>query len=290
MRLPGKVASASGIAILGLILVGLPLVLSAQGVPRFPGGLGSTAKGVDSGIAVGGGGHVDVDGRRMMIRSILADAEQTVLAYEFFGTEADGPFMTIAPRPRLVLPDGTLVPFVGNSQDEAHWQSGVLVFAAAPQGAHKARVEIDGAVFRNAVVTKRFELTFALDNRPGYAGSARSTPGIQLNAGKASVSILEVSRTPSLTVVRGTFDGMTIDEIQALGRPDFGLVRSDGTAVETESGQLGFGEGYRSFELRFPTVAPGPAVLELRGFSADGSVSLASEFAAEGAKVALEIP
>lgn len=76
-----------------------------------------------------------------------------------------------------------------------------------------------------------------------------------------ALTVTSVSRTPSLIVVRGHFDGMSAAQIQALGRPDILLGN-----VASESGQLGFGEGYRDFEFRFPAIDPGPAVLRLNGF------------------------
>ena len=87
----------------GIVAIVAPLGVSAFGRASFPGGLGSSQQSADSGFASQLAQSVTVDGREMRLTSITSDPEQTQIAYSVTGRPEDGEFVTIAPRPRLVL-------------------------------------------------------------------------------------------------------------------------------------------------------------------------------------------
>lgn len=97
-----------------LAVVTVPIGVGAVAIP-FPGGLPSLG-GEHVQVAVHpAAAEASVDGRLLRVIAVTADPEQTAIGYEFVGRAEDGDFVTIAPRPRLVLDDGSLVPFIGNA-------------------------------------------------------------------------------------------------------------------------------------------------------------------------------
>ena len=253
------------LALAGLCTLAIPLGIAALETPSFPGApWASVNEGTDAGMAAATNAQVTVDGVTLRVTSVLADPEQTLFAYKVEVSASEDQFMTIAPRPRLLLSDGTLVNFISNAQDGN--AQGTLAFRGLPAGVHQARLEIDGLQLRSGMLGKRFVVPVTVDNRAGSASAARSAESSTHGEGKSRITINEVSRTPSLVVIRGTFDGLSVEEIQGLGRPELFLTDAAGKSVASESGRLGFGEGYRSFEMRFPAQNSGPATLELRGF------------------------
>jgi hypothetical protein len=248
-------------------LITVPVSLSASGAVDLPGALPGARSAGRDGFVVSLSRETVIDGRHLKVTSVLADAEQTVIGYQWTGAPEDGPFVTIAPRPRLVLEDGTIIPSVGNGQSEEDRSRGSLTFAAVPGGTTKARLEIDGAVFTNNTFQRRFEVTLAIDTGPGYAASIVRTVDIHAGSGPSAVIITRVSKTPSLVVVRGEFKGLTVDQIQQVGRPNVVLVDAQGDRVESESGRMGFGDGYRSFEFRFPAPASSGLTILFSGFT-----------------------
>jgi hypothetical protein len=275
--------------VVSIVAVGLPAALRASGTVEFPGGLGSVTRGAANGQAETVAARVDVDGRVFAVLAVIADPEQTAIAYRVSGTTADGQFVTIGARPRLLLGDGTIVQVTANRQSEEVRSEGTMVFPGLPPGRHDVRLEIDGLRFDAGAIDKRFSVAFSLDNRAAHAASSRIESTVAFGEGAGAITIREIVRTPTLVVVRGTFDGMTADQIQQLGRPEFWLTDKSGRRVSTESGRMGFGDGYRSFELRFPVTEPGPGRIELRGFSGDSSV-VSQEVKAKPPFTAITVP
>ncbi len=265
----------------GLLAVAAPVGIGAVDIP-FPGGLPSTQGAEVQLAASSSGATARVDGRELGVSRVVADPEQTAIGYEVLGRTEDGEFLTIAPRPRLVLLDGTVATLIGNASAGSR---GTLVFPGLPPGVHEMTLELDGVRFQNADVARRFALSLVVDNRRAYESSARSDVAASTGPGRLSFTVTSVSRTPSLVVVRGRFESMSPDEIQSLGRPEVWLT-SGQARVESESGRLGFGDGYREFEIRFPKVPPGEATLELQGF--EGVDHLPPD--AAGMTLALRIP
>lgn len=270
------------------IMLAAPAVLSrAANLPSFPGGLGSADSGASSGAAAPVSAEARLGGRAFQVTSVLADAEQTVVAYHIEGRAGEGAYAVPAPGPRLVLGDGTVIGyrFIGASQRSDG--NGSIVFPPLPAGIHTVTLEVDGLLLGQSpsedplAVNGRFAVRFDVDNRAGYAASIRVPVSKHGGTGKGLVTITEVSRTPSLVVIRGTIDGLTPEAIQALGRPSVSLIRPDGTTVESESGRLGFGDGYRQIEIRFPGTVSGHATLAVRGLSGNPQ---------EDAFIGLDIP
>lgn len=239
-----------------------PLSLRASGID-FPGGLPSSL--LSDSTAQMSRQQVEFDGRTVAIHAVSSDPEQTLIGYSVTGKAGDGDFVSIGAMPRLVLSDGTLIGFVGNSVGT---NGATLVFAGIPSGVQAATLQIDGLAFANARIDRQFTIALRIDNRNAWSRSARVDVLVTGGVGSGQISVTSVSRTPSLVVIRGRFDGLSEDEIKAIGRPEVSLV-SDQARVASESGRLGFGEGYRDFEMRFPAVGPGQWHLELSGFGAE---------------------
>jgi ADP-ribose pyrophosphatase YjhB (NUDIX family) len=278
-----------GILMVAVFLVGTaPIALHAAGIPVFPGGLLSSQVGTQQGAAREVASETSVAGRTLRITSVLADPEQTVVAYQVVGRPDDGGYVMPVPRPRLVLDDGTILQAQFVQRSSQPDGTGTVIFPPLPRGAHVLTLEFDGFQFKRtvsqaepSVVNARFASWLSVDNRDAYDRSVRAVVSATGGTGKGRLTVSEVSRTPSLIVVRGTLDGLTAEEIQRLGRPTVALTTANGQRVESESGRIGFGPDYRSFEFRFPAQASGTVHLEVRGISPDSN---------EDAVIALAVP
>jgi len=254
---------------LGAVLAALaaPAALFATSSIDFPGLPWATSNRGAVETAVSARREARVDGAVLRLTGVYGDPEQTVFAYEIEGRSGDAESGAIADKPRLVLQDGSIVPLVWNATDPSRPRVGTLVFAGLPEGLTSATLEVDALTFQTGDVRKRFSIALEIDNRATYAASTKVVETRRLGSGKSAITITEISRTPAIVVLRGTFDGLTPDEIQAMGRPRFALIGADGSRYETESGRFGFRDGYRNFEFRFPSANPGASTLELTGLA-----------------------
>lgn len=268
-------------------LLALPTALGAASFPPFPGAFLSAEVGREQGAARPLTQEATHDGRTFRVTGVLADPEQTVVSYRVEGGPSDGGYITPWPGPRLVLEDGTVLRYLFIAGSGKPDGAGSVVFPPLPRGRHEVTLEVDGLQIARSLaeeptaVNGRFTVNLPVDNEQAYGWSARSSVMKQGGRGKGLVTVAEVSRTPSVIVVRGTIDGLTVEEIQRLGRPNIALLTADGRRIESESGRLGFGEDYRGLEARFPAVASGNVTLEVSGLSPDR---------ADDAHITLNIP
>lgn len=240
------------------------LQLDAIEFPTFTSWRGTTEAGVVQSTTL----EATVGGATFRVTSVLSDPEQTVLGYTVEGGAKQGGFVTVLPGPRLVLSDGTVIELFGNAPDP-EVAGGHLVFPGVPEGNYTATLEMNGIRMATGDIAKRFALPVPIDNGEAFKNSARNvlqqaerSPA----ASAASLTIREVTRTPSMVTVRGTFDSLTVDQIQHFGTPDVWLTDAHGTAAALDRGRWGFGADYRDFEFRFALLSSGPATLELRAF------------------------
>jgi len=244
---------------LRLIVVVAVLLLAAAPVGIFasrnllPGAPETVQIGQANGLGQAVSASAVVDGRSLTLTNIVSDAEQTAISYAVVPSRGDGPFVTIAPRPRLALSDGTLVPFVSNNTDPATSSAGgTLIFGPVPNKVATVRLEVDGLEFQNDSLAKQFSITVNVDPRPGYEGSVRTPVDLRAGSGTTLVHVSEISQTPTSITVRGTFEGLIGDDIAQLGPPHYTLRLADGSVVASESGRRGFGPNENDFEIRFP--------------------------------------
>jgi hypothetical protein len=247
-------------AILGASLIAMATASTPASLPGIPWRSGGELKGeAADGVAVR-------DGRSFRVTAIFADPEVTLISFLIEG-RADDPVRRGAPGgpARLILDDGTIVPAIANTPEGAERGTGTIMFPGLPAGSITATLEIDRLYFGQVEVNQRFAVPVRIDNRDGYAGSRRSDSVLKLGSGEGAITIESIARTPSVIVVRGTFDGLTTSAIQALRGTDFFLTTSDGQRQQAETGRWGFGEDYRQFVIRFPAGPAGRATLELGG-------------------------
>ncbi len=258
----------------GILGFAAPVALEANSLPLFPGAFKSARVGTEQGAATVASAQATVNGRTFRVTGVLADAEQTVIAYHVTGRDGDGAYVMPVHGPRLVLDDGTVVNYRFIMASGRPDGKGSIVFPSLARGVHELTLDVDGLDIRRfptdqapARVNERFAVRLTVDNVTDYADSAKAAVMKQGGRGKGSFTVTEVSRTASLIVVRGTVDGLSREEIQSLGRPNISLVTADGARIASESGRLGFGDGYRQLEARFPAVPAGPVTLAVAGLS-----------------------
>lgn len=228
------------------------------GSDRAPGAPGNVELAGASGLSSAVDLTVEVDGRRFTVTDVLADGATTAISYNVQGSDQDGLFVTIAPRPRLVLSDGTIVPFQWNATDRERPQAGgTLIFDALPRGKVEARLEVDGLQFQRTALARRIDVPLSVDTAKGYEQTTRQAVHFEAGEERGQVVLDEVVSAPTGIIIRGRFPGMSAADFAAMGTPHYGLVLRDGSAVEALYGRRGFGDSGQQFEFVFVNAGLG---------------------------------
>ncbi len=249
------------VAIGAILLPGL--LLAAPTVP-FPGRESGAKLAADRGDAAPVDVGVTKSGIELRISGILADETATVVSYTLHGRESEGNTALAKAPPQLIDSQGTLSMLRRGSLDPSDRRSGTWVFPPIPAQAGTLTVLVDGLELASpregqpldkVDVQDSWRVQFAWSGRRTPLGPSVSLPALPTALGQGSVRLTSVKLGIVGAVISGTLDGFTTDSIQAMGCPITDLTQAGGMSVSWIACRLGFGEGYRAFEVTFPDMS-----------------------------------
>lgn len=277
-------------------LLALPAMLLANNVADFPGGETGAQQAASRGFATDVDSAVESSGLRLQVNAFLADESATVISYELRGREAEGSRVVSLGRPALIDASGQTHFVQRGNKDPEDMRSGTWVFPAMAPKAGVVQLEVDGfrlirssdglTVDSMTAVEGLWKPTFTWDGQYAQVGSAIATPIAPAVLGQGAITLTSISQTVTGVVVRGELAGFSAASIQAMQCPGQALVLSDGTSTAWTNCRLGFGDGYKSFEITYPNVEQDFVLPFGIGYPADTEQSNKES---EGAKASFQI-
>jgi len=243
----------------------VPGILFAARSDIFPGREVGARQAAERGLGTAITGQDSQNGLTLSVIELLADETQTVISYHVSGREADGKSAMSNSPPLLVDTSGTVYVLTRGSLDQQDRRSGTWVFPPIPSQAGDLTLAVVGGfdlanpeVGKPIVATTvpgTWRVAFHWNGNKPAVGPSVQVPQSPLPFGPGSISLASVTQSASATVVRGTINGFSPEVIQALGCPLKPLLNASGGSIDWISCRLGFGDGYRSFEVVYPPVS-----------------------------------
>ncbi|MGE0058297.1 MAG: LuxR C-terminal-related transcriptional regulator [Dehalococcoidia bacterium] len=219
------------------------------------------------------------EGLRFEITAFEATAAATELRWRVTGRESDGDFVQLGPNPFLI--DGTRKLLMSReSRSGEDGRSGTLLLPAIPadEGAlalHIGSIRLGWSSDPTSLreIPTNWEVHFLWDGRIDGTGKVaiRTAP---LPFGGGRIHLDAVSQLPEGTRIHGHFEELPPAAIQNLTCPVDSLrLLPDGVPQRFKGCRLGFGEGYRDFEVTFPAVRGEVEVTFRLAFSTGGGAA-----------------
>jgi hypothetical protein len=252
--------------VLILVVIGallLPgLLLASPDIP-FPGRESGARHAAGKGDATAVDVAYATQGIELRIMGMLADDTATVISYTLRGRESEGTTAFAKAPPQIIDSKGAVYMVKRGSLDPNDRRAGTWVFPAIPAQAGTLTLLVegielgtprDGQQIDKTDIQDSWRVQFAWNGRQTALGPSVSLPSVPTALGRGSLHLTSVKLGVTGTVISGTLEGFSSDTIQAMGCPVTKVTLEDGTLVPWISCRLGFGEGYRSFEVTFPDL------------------------------------
>jgi hypothetical protein len=209
-------------------------------------------------------------GLTIEIGGIVGDAGGTAISYRIMGRSDEGELVMPAAPPHLKDDRGNEFRATRASWDQIDKRRGTIVFPPIPQDATLLTVSFESfRIVRDAdrdnptLVEGSWAVSIEWTARTAGSETLAGFPML-VEFGRGSLRIESVTTSVLGIVVRGQIEGFEPETIQSLGCPIEALrSETDGSALGFANCRLGFGPGYRAFEVTFPTVS-GTHLLQAR--------------------------
>ena len=255
------VALATTVAVGFVVLV--PGILFADPPVSFPGLESGAREASDRGLAGEVNASSSVNGLTLKLTGLIADETQTVISYAVAGREAERNAASDTSATVLVDTEGNSHRPTRGSADQVDRRRGTWVFPPIPAKAGTLAVvvkEFDLYTPRQPDLTMTtvpgpWKVEFRWDGKKAPPGPPVDVPAIPQAFGRGSIRIDSITQAATGTVVSGSLEGFSAEAIQNMDCPAAELETADGTLVGWIECRLGFGEGYRSFEINYPPTS-----------------------------------
>jgi hypothetical protein len=187
------------------------------------------------------------------------------------------------------------------SADQADRRRGTWVFPPIPAKAGTLAVVVEGLDLYTpqqgdlaiTTVPGPWKVEFRWDGKKAPPGPPVDVPAIPQAFGHGSIRIDSIEQAATGTVVSGSLEGFSAEAIQNMDCPAAELETAAGAPVQWITCRLGFGEGYRSFEINYPPTSGSVKlnfVLSYSGHGPPGEPALPPELQSdEGARATFNL-
>lgn len=252
----------------------IPGALFADWPVPFPGLESGARDAAGHGLAVGVDARSEANGITLEITGFVADETETVVSYVLTGREDEG-IAQSGSGTFLINADGKSYRSTRGSADQNDRRHATAVFPPIPAKAGGLAVEMDGLFMVSGEMGRdvneipgTWKVEFNWDGKKAPPGPSVDVPAAPQPFGPGSISITSVQQAATGTVVRGTLDGFPVEAIQSMGCPAGAIDTGNAGSVGWIACRLGFGEGYRSFEIIYYPPTTGKVTLNfVLGFS-----------------------
>ncbi|MGD0115474.1 MAG: hypothetical protein ABSC13_05655 [Dehalococcoidia bacterium] len=201
------------------------------------------------------------DGITLQVTGFVADETQTVVSYILTGRESEG-IAQSGSGVFLIDADGNSYRFSSGTTDSSDRRRETAVFPAIPAKAGKLALQLEDLTIlpvevggEMTQVSGVWKAEFDWDGKPASPGPTVEVTAAPQPFGPGSITVTSIQQAATETVISGVLDGFTADAIQDMDCMAQPLVTADGASVPWTGCRGGFGDGDRSFEIRYPPTS-----------------------------------
>jgi hypothetical protein len=201
------------------------------------------------------------DGIELQVTGFVADETQTVVSYILTGRENEG-IAESGSGVFLFDADGKSYRFSSGYADSNDRRRETAVFPPIPAKAGKLALQVEDLTILPVEVGREmtqmsgvWRAEFDWDGKPAQAGPPVEVKATPQPLGPGSITLTSIQQAATETVISGVLDGFTADAIQDMNCMAQPLVTADGASIPWTGCRGGFGDGDRSFEIRYPPTS-----------------------------------
>lgn len=209
------------------------------------------------------------DGIELKVTGIVADETQTEVSYVLNGREDEG-MVECGSGTFLFDANGKSHRSTTGSRDQTNPRQAVAIFPPIPAKRGVLALQLENLYVNGREVYGTWRAEFDWDGNKASPGPPVEVPAAPQPFGPGSISITSIQQVATGTVISGVLDGFTADAIQNMDCMAGPLITADAASIPWINCRGGFGEGYRSFEIRYPPTSGKVSLNFVLKFSAHG--------------------